>query len=310
MAAIKKDSISPSVIELPQIIANKYYNASAGSGPSRLTASPTGITIISPQDFHLYITTTTFTKSSMTNIGNQLQTRTDSTNAYQCVELDPDEVDSNKNIHIDLQTGNISGTVLKDILEERAILKEMVNPGADPAALKTKAQAQEASAIILVLIIILGTIGGLYWFIFREDQNATVIKQTNRFFAEMGLSVVIGILLFAAAVMRIVSKDTAMHTNSYIVGGVGLGMAFLFFLWFFVLFPQLTKTECGRAAIDLARGATGASVATGTGTAVANPVTPAPTTLSFLQPYINNGVQMGIVAAIFTFVGFIVGNII
>jgi hypothetical protein len=191
--------------------------------------------------FAQYISVTSFS-TDLTNVSDVATTRTDSTDAYKCVELDPDSLDANGNIQVDISTGTIASSTLNDILAERAVLKAAVTPA------PTTKQGGDIAAFILVFIIIAGTVFGLYWSIFSNDK-------TNRGTYETVSTIVIGILLIAGAGTGLLSKDKNVQQQGGIVVGVGGLLGLLFYLFFFVVYPPPLTTECQKTAAALASGA-------------------------------------------------------
>lgn len=310
------------VIELPVTISNLYYQAPAAGGNEgsarRLAANAVGeyvgtegVTSISPSEFPNLITTTTFS-IEMSNIGDLSNRgiRTDATNAYQCVELDPSDVDANNNIHIDVKSGKIASSTLDDILAEREVFKQLVNPNEEinPGARKNR----EIYGFILALLIIIGTGLGLYFFVFSTDTAG------GRSFWEILLTSIIAITLVIAAGFGFLSPDENLKEIGGWMALAGTIAGFLFFLWFFVIFPPPLTTECGKAADALAKGVVSGAVAPAEGAAAAT-ATADPTVAAanaekgwpaFYNSWKGKGVQIGITGAIFGLLGFIVGHII
>ena len=317
MTKIKGTITTIGTIELPSIIVNSYYKVPTSSGirtqaervalgGSEIYRGQGGLTQISIQDFPHYITTTSFT-TDLSNIANQHTTRTDSTNAYQCVELDPDTVDTNQNIHIDLKTGQIASTTLDDILAERAIVKQMVNP--DEAINSNSKTGRETAAFFLVLIVIVSVFACLYFFIFQSDNTPA---GSFRYLSELGASGIIGALFICAAGMWFFGKGEDMKNNTYIVGGVAAGLGLLFYLIYFIAWPPPLTTECQKTTNSLA-GTTSLAQAVANPAAVAASVSPAAGETgwpAFYNSFKGRAVQVGVTGAIFGLLGFIIGNII
>ena len=313
---------NPGVIELPVTISNLYYTIPAGGneGTARTTAANRagaysdtgGITLVSPKlDFPNSITTTVFS-TQMSNAGEIAirRTRTDGTNAYQCVELDPDTVDANNNIHIDLETGKIASTTLDDILAEREIFKQLVNPNEEINP-RVK-QYRNIAAFTLAGVIILGTFFGLRYFVFLTDTTG------GRSFWETLLSFIIGLTLFIAAVFGFLLKDEKLKEIGGWMALASTIAAFLFFLWFFVIFPSPATTECGKTASALAKGTTASALAKGTTATATNASVKASIAAAtaqegwpaFFNSWKGTSIQVGITGAIFGLLGFIIGNIV
>jgi hypothetical protein len=322
--------LAPGVIELPDTISNLYYISPTTGGDAAAAATaataaataagaysaPGGITSISVTQFPNIITVTRFS-SSISNYGNVNLTRKDSTSAYKCVELDPNEVDTNNNIHIDLKSGKIASSTLDDILAEREVMKQLVDPDAQitPAAKENRKYYE----FTLAVLIILGTATGLYLFVFSNDTT------NGRNIWEIVLSSIIAITLLIAAGFGFLSpnKDLQEVGGWMALGSVIAG--FLFFLYFFVISPAPTTTECGKAGIALASGA----VAARSGTTDANVSQQASINAAakakkaadeaanaekgwpaFFNSWKGKGIQIGITGAIFGLLGFILGNIV
>ena len=191
--------------------------------------------------FSQYISITSFS-TDLTNASDVATKRNDPTNAYKCVELDPDTLDGNGNIQVDISTGTIASSTLSDILAERAVLKATVTP--EP----TTKQGGDIAAFILVFLIISGTVFGLYWSIFSKDKTSRGIYETVS-------AIVIGILLIAGAGTGLLSKDKNVQQQGGIVVGVGMLLGLLFSLFFFVVYPPPLTTECQKTTSALASGA-------------------------------------------------------
>ena len=246
---------TPNVIELPATFRNLYTTGDSGTGGTASQgtqrvavaraagqrADAGGITSISIADFKNYITTTSFT-SDMSNIGQQKSTRNDPTSAYQCVELDPDNVDANKNIRIDLKTGKIASSTLEDILAERAVMKEMVTP--NDTATSQSPYRKYFEFALAALIIIITYIGLMYYF----DNYDTI---NNRdLWAGISLTIIFFAFLIAASLGIFVPSDNIKMIAGWLAFAAAIA-SFLVFMWFFVIFPPPLTTECGTAILNL-----------------------------------------------------------
>jgi hypothetical protein len=312
-----KGGATPGVIELPTIITNKYMlGTTAQSGTTSAAALAAGnyadtggITSMSPNEFPNKITTTSFS-TEMSNIGYVVNKRTDPTSAYQCVELDPSEVDENNNIHIDLQSGKIASSTLDDILAEREVMKQLVDPNANinPGVKASKKYYEFA----LTTLIILATGFGLYYFVFSKDTA------NGRSFWEILLSVIIGIILLIAAGLGILSNDSAIREVGGWMALAGTILGFFFFLYFFVINPSPTTTECGKTASALAKGVetavTQTTAADASQQASINAALEARNAEkgwpAFFNSWKGKGIQIGISGAVFGLLGFIIGHIV
>lgn len=303
-----KKGFTPGVIELPTIIQNSYYippaaGAVTAAGAGAYTGLD-GITSINPEQLKdSRIRTTTFS-AELSNIGNVAQKRADSTGAYQCVELDPNDVDANNTIHIDMKNGKIASSTLEDILAEREVVKKLVNPDVaiTPEA-RTKTRIYQ---FVLTLIIILLTFGGLFLFVFSTDTK------NSRNIWEIVLSSIIALTLLIAAGFGFLSNDD----NLRVIGGwMALASAIaglLFFLWFYVWDPPPNTTECGKALNALAKGAaSGAGVpAAPVAANAANAANAENGWQGFFNRWKGTAIQTGVTGAVFGLLGFIIGNIV
>jgi hypothetical protein len=263
----------PGVIELPVTVSNLYILSNTGaagtegSGSAAMTpaqkaeaaaraaaraagsrADPGGVTRISLSDFPKYITITSFS-SDMSNIRRQKSMRNDPTSAYQCVELDPESVDANKNIHIDLKTGQIASTTLDDILAERAVIKEMLTPN-EALKFSQSPQRKYFEVALAFMIIVLTMIGLMYYFDNYDNIN-------NRNLWQIVFVVIIAAAFAIATALGILSKDDNIKGIAGWLAFAGLIASFLVFMWFVIIFPPPLTTECGTAILNLSSAAIG-----------------------------------------------------
>jgi hypothetical protein len=122
-------------------------------------------------------------------------------------------------------------------------MKAMVNPNEAITAENTK--NREIYEFLLTLIIILATMAGLYFFVYQNDGTS------KRYLYEIIFTVIIGLSLITSAGLGIFSKDTNTKMIAGWMGVAATVAGFLFFLWFFVIFPPPLTTECGNATLSL-----------------------------------------------------------
>lgn len=197
------------------------------------TAVPTGSSIpLSLLATH--ITTTKFaTATGLTN-ANQVATgtRATTTDAYKCVELDPDSVAADGNIHVDVETGTVASSTLTDILAERAALRRMVQPSDT-----SRPYIGIYTGYVLACLIVLGTAFGLWWFIFFNHTGI-------RFYMEIGFAFVICVLLLVGGGLGIFGKTQDMKLNGGYTAAAGFVIGFFYYMYFFVYSPSPSKGEC------------------------------------------------------------------
>ena len=219
-------------------------------------------------------------------------TRSNTADAYKCVEVDPDTVAADGNIHIDVETGAIQSSTLTDILAERAALSRMVQPSQN-----AKPYYGIYTGYILACLIAFGTAFGLWWFIFSNDTGA-------RFYIEMGLAFVICVLVLVGGGLGLFGKTNEMRMDGIYTAGAGFIVGFLYYLYFFVYNPP--NAECGTKSKAARTTATGIPTATATATDAETANKP------YWIPYwmTLTPVQIAITGGIFGVLGFLGGTII
>ena len=197
------------------------------------TALPTGSRMPLAQ-LSSRITTTKFvTATGLTN-ANQVATgtRATTTDAYKCVELDPDSVAADGNIHIDVESGTVASSTLTDILAERAALRRMVQPSDT-----SRPYIGIYTGYALACLIVLGTAFGLWWFIFFNHTGI-------RFYMEIGFAFIICVLLLVGGGLGIFGKTSQMKYDGAYTAAAGFVIGFIYYLYFFVYSPTQIKGEC------------------------------------------------------------------
>jgi len=248
---------------------------------SHMSGSRTSIDVL---DFQKYISATRYLTDI--TVEASVEKRTDSTNQYKCMELDPDsQIDANGNMSIDMNTGDVSSSTLTDIANERKILKEMVAPTAADSA--TKRMVGTIFEYVIAFIVILCIIAGVY-----------VSFYTKGDWKNFGMGIGMCLLFIIATSLGLAgykTNNTSLYTISYIF--VGLGFAALL-IWF----PIWYNTPAVVAATPLTAAAAGAGA-----TSVAAPTTPA---AGFdMAALIQKIPVYGVIACISLLGGFVIGSL-
>jgi hypothetical protein len=244
MNKIKSDFPSVGRMELPEVVRLSLPAAPAVSGQAPTLEAGSTLTTA---DFVNKITTTTFSKR-MSNVASADNVRHDPTNAYKCVELNPDSLDANGNLQVNLVTGDLNSSTLQDILLERQVLKEMVAPGEATPGTLYNSTAREVAAFLLAFIIVTTVFVGVYSVISADTSAGTTAFGRYRFPIELGLSIIIAILFIVGTGIGLFSKDPAVKTQGgYVVLSAGV-TAFLFYLIFMVWIPPVAATSLSLAA--------------------------------------------------------------
>jgi len=248
MDQIKKDMVSIGRMELPSILAPSAGGGrGTGAGGSQ-EIIPQGGSSIAVTDFPSKITTTTFL-TNLSNSSTAQNIRRDPHTAYKCVELNPDSLDTNGNLQVDLLSGELNSSTLQDILLEREVLKELAAPGQATPGTTYNNTAREVAAFLLAVIIAAIIFISVYSVISADRGTGTTAFGSWRFSLELGLSISIVILFIVGTGIGLFSKDSALKTQGgYVVAGAA-GAAFLFYLIFMVWIPPVEATSLAVAAV-------------------------------------------------------------
>jgi hypothetical protein len=213
--------------------------------------------------------------------------RQDPTSAYKCVELDPDTVAADGNIHIDLETGAIDSLTLKGILEERKILKDLVNPDKN-----TNEETRTVAAFLLAAFIILFTGFCGWYFIFSKDTNT--VRKTG----EIVSTVIISLLLIIGTGIATLGNSN-IKTAGGITVGVGVLLGLLFYLIYFVAYPP-PVSECAKTTNKLLGVPTGNSPNLAGG----------PSAIRMPSWFTLSPIRVTVLCVVFAGVGFITGMLL
>ena len=190
---------------------------------------------IKKSEFYQYIQTTNF---GITNIGDDDKAKgiiTDSTEQYQCLQLDPDKIDNNS-LHFDMINGEIKTTTSLDaLIQERTALKMIMNGEASGGAAKDSAgRVKNKAAYATTLAVLISIILFFYIYFSVLYGKTDDIRNVSQFVVAF-----LSILFFFIAFMVFLYNDT---TVSQWLAGTGVVLSFSYWLFFYALFPA--KKEC------------------------------------------------------------------
>ena len=278
-----KDSINAEPPNLPFVLPTNFG-----------TAANNRATLISISEFYQYIQTTTFGVTNKGDDGKAKGIITDSTDQYQCLQLDPDKIDNNS-LHFDMINGEIkTSTSLNALIEERTALKMIMNGeasggGGNNTAGRIKNRTAYATALAVIISIILF----VYIYFSILNGNTRDIRNISQFVVAL-----LSILFFFIAFMVFLYNDT---TISQWLGGTAIILSFFYWLIFYVIFPG--KKECGT---DTTAPGTPPPGTPAPG-APANPNNSAPWTAWIPKWWPSEPLRTGITITIMFLIGFITG---
>jgi hypothetical protein len=280
-----------------------------GTPPAeKVVAPPQGQSQIKVTDFPHYISTTTFV-TDMSNAASAQNIRHDTTDAYKCVELDPDSLDAGGTLQVDLLTGELNSSTLQDILLERQVLKEMVVPTEATPGTTYNSKAREAAAFLLAFGIVVTVFISVYSYLSAQESNS--INGTARSVIEVILMVIIAVLFIVGTGVGLFSKDATVQNQGGMVVASAAVLTLLFYLYFMVWSPPIAATSTAIAAV-------GQTAHTGSlftdingllpSWATAAPAAPAAGTATPAPGWSN--VSLAILGTLLGFLGFLVGMLI
>ena len=275
------------------ILPPNFISTTSASGTSN---TPQPSTSIGKNELYNYIQTTTF--GIITNIGDKsarVGIITDTVDEYKCYQLDPDKIDNNT-CHIDRINGE-QITDLDTILQERTALKSIMNgeaSGGTDAQGRVRNRAAYATALAVIITVICLSYIGYSILVGKPADTREKLQYIVAF-----LSV---IFLFTSCMLYLNSDKKSEAQWVGITGGV---ISFLYWLFFYALFPA--KKEC-----DTPGSATPATPATPA--APATPATQATAAaddsgMSFSKILHSELLRTIIIVVIVFLSGFIFGNI-
>lgn len=220
-------------IELPSDVINR------NGGGGRNSNTPT--TILVDTELQSYITNTKFSiQLSSLDADSYKEKLKQPADAYQCIEIDAKNVDENLNILTDMNRGE--KTDLKSILQERAFYKSLVTD--EGQGISKEEQEKRKNTRVGVMTALAVVVLGIVLFIGAQLWKSSEKNLWNsvKFFT-IFLCV---ILFFSASVIFFTNKENNIQTNvaSAGVAGAGFVLSFLYWLSFYVLFPE--KEGCNK----------------------------------------------------------------
>jgi NADH:ubiquinone oxidoreductase subunit 6 (subunit J) len=267
-----------------RITAGVTFSNSGNSGiykPHVFTYMPPRVeTEIALSDFLTYVTTTRYLTD--TTAQELVEQRRDKTDQYKCMELNPEnQVDDNGHIIIDINKGEIKNNTLKDIMAERAILKQMVAPGTTDAVTRKMIGTITGYVVAFALVLLFGA--GILFFIDTSLGNVSKITA--------GIGAVIFIIFICATSVGLAGykmENPEFTRISYYLAATGAALFVLWVPWWW----QTTKDAATKAAAASTGG-------------VAASTAPAGFDLTTLIPKIP---VYGVVAVVSLLGGFIIGS--
>jgi hypothetical protein len=246
-------------------------------------------TSIDKTDFSKFITTTRY----LTDVAAQelVEQRKDKAEQYKCMEIDPDaQVDTNGNMIIDVNKGEITNQNLQNILDERKVLKELVVP-TDSETKRAVGKIVEYVCAMLLIILVAAVI----W--------ATIFMKGDTYYALSAFFICF--CFFLATVLGLVgykTGDDKMYIGTYVLLGIGV-LGFIIWLpmwWFATQAAGATATAGATAAAT----ATGATAVAGAGAGAE----PAVTNSEWVASVITKIPVYGVIAVVSLLGGFVIGN--
>ena len=230
----------------PIAVKKSTIDIIVGTSPSRPTNLIVGLppsfgiysrgTTIGKNELYNYIQTTTFGITNIEDKSARVGIITDKVDEYKCVQLDPDKIDNNT-FNIDMINGNVvTDTDLNTIIQERTALKMIMNGEASDGNNITGQERIRKRAAYATALAVIITVICLFYIVYSIAFGKPADTRDKLQYIVAFLSV---IFLFTSSMLFLNSDKQSEAQWVGITGGV---LSFLYWLFFYALFP--VKKEC------------------------------------------------------------------